>query len=136
MIRVVIQTNYHRACIQQRLDFFDSYMFCFFLNSLSTTWSCKVVRACPKPAKSAEMLKIKQRNGLLQGNNSSLSSHLSCSLADRWGTTVDFTTNFLHSSRFSAFHSMVFHSRPVYCLMLFPSFPLSTSSSPSLNCSL
>ena len=35
--------------------------------------------------------------------------HLSRSLADRWGTTVDFTTNFLHSSQFSAFHSMLFH---------------------------
>ena len=30
-------------------------------------------------------------------------SHLSRSLADRWGTTVDLTTSFLHSSRFSAF---------------------------------
>ena len=39
-------------------------------------------------------------------------------LADRWGTTVDFTTSFLHSSWFSAFHSMMFHSRPVHSLML------------------
>ena len=41
---------------------------------------------------------------------------LSClfrSLADRWGTTVHFTTSFLHSSWFSAFHGMIFHSRPV-----------------------
>ena len=38
-------------------------------------------------------------------------NHLSRSLADRWGTIVDFTTNFLHSSRFSAFGSMIFHSR-------------------------
>ena len=45
-------------------------------------------------------------------------SYLSCSLADRWGTTVDFTTSFLHSSRFSAFRSMIFHSRPVHSLML------------------
>ena len=45
-------------------------------------------------------------------------SHLSCSLADRRGTTVDFTTSFLHSSWFSAFRSMMFHSRPVHSLML------------------
>ena len=36
-------------------------------------------------------------------------SYLSRSLADRWGTTVDFTTSFLHSSRFSAFRSALFH---------------------------
>ena len=46
------------------------------------------------------------------------SSYLSRSLADRWGTTVDFTTSFLHSSWFSAFHSTIFHSRPVHSLML------------------
>ena len=45
-------------------------------------------------------------------------SYLSRSLADRWGTTVDFTTSFLHSSQFSAFRSMIFHSRPVHSLML------------------
>ena len=45
-------------------------------------------------------------------------SNLSRSLADRWGTTVDFTTSFLHSSRFSAFRSMMCHSRPVQSLML------------------
>ena len=44
--------------------------------------------------------------------------YLSCSLADRWGTAVDFTTSFLHSSRFSAFRSMIFHSRPVHSLTL------------------
>ena len=44
--------------------------------------------------------------------------HLSLSLADHWGTTGDFTTNFLHSSQFSAFRSMMFHSRPVHSLML------------------
>ena len=43
--------------------------------------------------------------------------HLSHSLADRWGTTVDSTANFLHSSQFSAFRSM-FHSRPVHSLTL------------------
>ena len=47
-----------------------------------------------------------------------LSVYLSRSLADRWGTTVDFTTSFLHSSLFSAFRSMMFHSRPVHSLML------------------
>ena len=45
-------------------------------------------------------------------------SYLSRSLADRWGTTVDFTTSFLHSSRFSALLSMIFHSRPVHSLVL------------------
>ena len=45
-------------------------------------------------------------------------SYLSSRLADRWGTTVDFTTSFLHFSRFSAFRSMIFHSRPVHSLML------------------
>ena len=49
---------------------------------------------------------------------SGLRLHLSRSLADRWGTTADFTTSFLHSSRFSAFRSMLFHSRPVHSLML------------------
>ena len=44
--------------------------------------------------------------------------HLSRSLADCWGTTVDFTTNFLHSLLFSAFHSMIFYSRLVHSLML------------------
>ena len=43
-------------------------------------------------------------------------SYLSCSLAYGWGTTVDFITSFLHSSRFSAFCS-IFHSRPVHSLM-------------------
>ena len=45
-------------------------------------------------------------------------SYLSHSLADHWGTTVDFTTSFLPSSQFSAFRSMMFHSRPVHSLML------------------
>ena len=36
----------------------------------------------------------------------------------RWGTTVDFTTSFLHSSWFLAFRSSIFHSRPVHSLML------------------
>ena len=44
--------------------------------------------------------------------------HLSRSLADRWCTTGDFTNNFLHSSRFSVLRSMMFHSRPIYSLML------------------
>ena len=48
----------------------------------------------------------------------SLHLHLSRSLADRWGTAVDSTTNFFHSSRFSAFRSKLFHSRPVHSLML------------------
>ena len=45
-------------------------------------------------------------------------SYLSRSLAGRWGTTVDFTTSFFHSSRFSAFRSSIFHSRPVHSLKL------------------
>ena len=48
----------------------------------------------------------------------SILSYLSRSLADRWGTTVDFTTSFLHSSRFSVFRSMICRSRPVHSLML------------------
>ena len=47
-----------------------------------------------------------------------LSSYLSRSPADRWGTTVDFTTSFLHSSQFSAFCTSIFHSWPVHSLML------------------
>ena len=45
-------------------------------------------------------------------------SYLSRSLADGWGTTVDFTTSLLHSSRLSAFRSMMFYSKPVHFLML------------------
>ena len=45
-------------------------------------------------------------------------SYLSRSMVGRWGTTVNFITSFLHSSRFSAFRSMTFHSRPVHSLML------------------
>ena len=45
-------------------------------------------------------------------------SYLSRSLIDRWGTTVDFTTSFLHSSRLSTFRCGIFHSRPVHSLML------------------
>ena len=51
-------------------------------------------------------------------NCSLISSHLSRSLADHWGTTVDFTICFLYSLWFSAFRSMLFHSRPVHSLML------------------
>ena len=50
--------------------------------------------------------------------SSYLLSYLSHSLGDRWGTTADFTTSFLHFLRFSAFHSSIFHSRPVHSLML------------------
>ena len=53
-----------------------------------------------------------------QNNSLLILSYLSRSLADRWGTTVDFTTSFLHSSRFSAFRSVMFPSRPVHSLML------------------
>ena len=59
-------------------------------------------------------------------------SYLSRSLADRWGTTVDFTTSFLHSSWFSAFCSKMFHSRPVHSLMLFSHRFLCLPLSPSL----
>ena len=44
-------------------------------------------------------------------------SYLSHSLADGWGTTVDFITSFLLSLQFSAFRS-IFHSKPVHSLML------------------
>ena len=55
---------------------------------------------------------------IFQGHVIFLSSYLinSRSLADLWGTTVDFTTSFLHSSRFSAFRSSIFHSVPVHSL--------------------
>ena len=53
-----------------------------------------------------------------QAKRTSFLSYLSRSLADRWGTTVNFTTSFLHSSWFSAFRSSIFHSRPVHSLML------------------
>ena len=43
---------------------------------------------------------------------------LSRSLYHRWATTVDSITIFLHSLRFSAFSSMLFHSRPVHSMML------------------
>ena len=49
-------------------------------------------------------------------------SYLSRSLVDRWGTTVDFTTSFLHSSRFSAFRSM--HGIPFQASPLFDVRPL------------
>ena len=48
----------------------------------------------------------------------SLHLHLSRSQADIWGIIVDLTTSFLHSLRFSALGSMIFHSRPVHFLML------------------
>ena len=60
----------------------------------------------------------KEKNQLPLLSFLSSSSYLSRSLADRWGTTVDFTTSFLHSSRFSAFRSAMFHWRPVHSLML------------------
>ena len=47
-----------------------------------------------------------------------LSIYLSHSLADHWGTTVDFTTSFLHFLWFLAFSRSIFHSRPVHSLML------------------
>ena len=53
-----------------------------------------------------------------QGRVIYLSIYLSRSLVDRWGTTVDFTTSFLHSSQFSAFRTIPLHSRPVHSLML------------------
>ena len=68
--------------------------------------------------------------------NQLILSYLSRSLADRWGTTVGFTTSFHHSSRISAFRSGIFHSRPIHSLMLSSHIFLSASSSPSLNCSL
>ena len=42
-------------------------------------------------------------------------SYLSCSLADRWGTTVDSTTSFLPSSRFSAFRDHSGRYKNVQC---------------------
>ena len=45
-------------------------------------------------------------------------SYPSHNLAGSFRTTVDLATSFLHSSRFSAFRSSIFHSRPVHSLML------------------
>ena len=67
---------------------------------------------------------IKFRNstdaGIVEDLSSYLISHLSRSLVDLWGTTVDFTTSFLHSSRFSAFRSTccIFHPRPIHPVVL------------------
>ena len=72
---------------------------------------------CPVKTKQNKKTKNKRRMDGCQ--RSSYLSYLSRSLADRWGTTVDFTTSFLHSSRFSAFRSVMFHGRPVHSLMLF-----------------
>ena len=44
--------------------------------------------------------------------------HLSCCLADRWGTTGDFTITSRTSRSFPAFRSMKLHSRPVHSLIL------------------
>ena len=52
------------------------------------------------------------------GSNHLILSYLPRSLADRWGTTVDFTISFILSSRFSAFRCSIFHSRPVHSLVL------------------
>ena len=43
---------------------------------------------------------------------------LSLNLKGRWGTTVDFTTNFLHFSLFSIAHRDLANSRPVHFLKL------------------
>ena len=66
--------------------------------------------------KNTPSLHLPQRQNL--NVTTSILSYLSRSLADRWGTTVDFTTSFLHSLRFSAFGSSIFYSRPVHSLML------------------
>ena len=67
---------------------------------------------CPCPDQCCEVWPLGKPNKI------DLPSYLSHSLADHWGTTVDFTTSFLHSSQFAPFHSMIFHSRPVHSLML------------------
>ena len=69
-------------------------------------------------ARAAPAVSVKIVSWLFNVPSPSPHLHLSRSLADRWGTTVDFTTNFLHSSQFSAFRSVMFHSRPVHSLML------------------
>ena len=60
----------------------------------------------------------KANNHFDAGTHSNRISYLYHSLADRGGTTVDFATSFLHSLRFSAYRSSIFHSRPVHSLML------------------
>ena len=71
---------------------------------------CKLFEHVPQTVKSTSIWLFSQCDHLF------VLSYLSRSLADRWGTTVDFTTSFLHSSRFSAFRSVMFHGRPVHCL--------------------
>ena len=74
-----------------------------------------------KASASRSRVRIPLAAGLFRGRvipSYLILSYLSRCLADRWCITVDFTTSFLHSSRFSAFRSMMFHSRPVHSLML------------------
>ena len=74
--------------------------------------------SCPARWDVWQLVTLPQREGLKYDTSQSFLSCLSRSLADRWGTTVDFTTSILHSSQFSAFRSMVFHSRSVHSLLL------------------
>ena len=59
-------------------------------------------------------------------------SYLFRSLADRWGTTVHFTTSFLHSSWFSAFQSSIFKASPLFDVV-FPSFPWGFNWQPAFS---
>ena len=60
--------------------------------------------------------------GVYKGTTSPQTPRAPRSLADCWGTTVDFTTSFLHFLRFSAFRNMVFKTSPLFDVV-FPSFP-------------
>ena len=84
-----------------RCFFFQA--FCFFKNDFRLLW------------KIAEKQNVWSPTSPLSEDIYIYTSH---SLADQLGTTVDFTISFLHSSRFSAFCSIIFHSRPVHSLMM------------------
>ena len=80
---------------------------------LGSHWSATVYDSTPK--KSRRKRDSYPRSSALEAD--ALTTR-STRRSDRWGTTIDFTTSFLHSSRFSAFRSCIIHSRPVHSLLL------------------
>ena len=106
-----LQTNHHNLCSVSQKCFLS-------VEILITTLLFAAKNRATHLSNYSPHFPIIQRSLLLLEPLTIILSYLSRSLADRWGTTVDFTTSFLHSSRFSAFRSVVFHSRPVHSLML------------------
>ena len=64
------------------------------------------------------ILNTQSAANVVSGQNLHLYPHLSLNHKDRWGTTEDFTTSFLHFSLFSAALWVLANSRPVHSLML------------------